>query len=85
MAVGGGNGPNGLGNSVEDLNVEIYLNKPIQIGCVQLKLKFSRELLSNTTAPYELRLFRPKKSNEFSIVMPTTGASASKMSSSDFK
>lgn len=46
----------------DDLNVEIYLNKPVQVGCIQLKLKFSRELV----APYELRLFRPKKSNESS-------------------
>ena len=49
------------GIKTEDLNVEIYLNKPIQVGCIQLKLKFSREL----TGPYELRLFRPKKSNEY--------------------
>lgn len=49
--------------NLEDLNVEIYLNKPVQVGCIQLKLKFSRDL----AAPYELRLFRPKKSNEFSV------------------
>lgn len=58
---GGGSNANG---GVEELNVEIYLNKPVQIGCVQLKLKFNREL----SAPYELRLFRPKKSNEFSVM-----------------
>lgn len=48
-------------DDLDDLNVEIYINKPIQIGCLQLKLKFHKEL----SAPYELRLFRPKKNNEF--------------------
>lgn len=74
-------------NGVEELNVEIYLNKPVQIGCVQLKLKFNREL----SAPYELRLFRPKKSNEFSIIQqqqpqPTSSsASSSSKPSVDLK
>jgi hypothetical protein len=34
--------------------VELYLNKPIQIGCIQIRLKFSKEL----TAPFELRLYQ---------------------------
>lgn len=60
-------------SGIEDLNVEIYLNKPVQIGCIQLKLKFSRELTNGTT-PYELRLFRPKKSNEMSMIMSTAAS-----------
>jgi hypothetical protein len=61
--------------NLDDLNVEIYLNKPVQIGCIQLKLKFSKEL----SGPYELRLFRPKKTNEFN------SSSKSVHSSIDFK
>lgn len=41
----------------DDILIEIYLNKPIQIGCIQLKLKFNKEL----NCPFELRLFRQKK------------------------
>ena len=40
-----------------DFTIEIYLNKPIQIGCIQLKLKFSKDL----TQPLELRLFKQKR------------------------
>ena len=39
-----------------DLTVEIYLNKPIQIGCIQIKLKFGKEL----TSAYELTLTKPQ-------------------------
>jgi len=40
--------------------IEIYLNKPIQIGCFQLKLKFNKEL----TSPFELTLYKQKKQFE---------------------
>jgi hypothetical protein len=49
-----------FGKSKDDLNVEIYLNKPAQIGCIQLKLKFNRELDS----PYELTLLTSRKFSE---------------------
>ena len=45
---------------MEDLTIEINLNKPIQIGCFQLKLKFNKEL----TKPFEIRLYRQKKTFE---------------------
>jgi hypothetical protein len=41
----------------DNFMIEIYLNKPIQIGCFQVKLRFNRDL----TTPYELRLFKQKK------------------------
>ena len=44
----------------DDVLIEIYLNKPIHIGCMQIKLKFNKEL----NMPYELRLFRQRKTNE---------------------
>ncbi|CAF0910527.1 unnamed protein product [Brachionus calyciflorus] len=43
--------------SNENLTIEIYLNKPIQIGCIQIKLKFNKEL----TSPFELSVFRQKR------------------------
>jgi hypothetical protein len=46
-------------SSYDDLNIEIYLNKPIQIGCVQLKIKFIKRL--SVSSNYELRLFRQNK------------------------
>lgn len=36
------------------------MNKPIQIGCFQLKLKFNKEL----TKPFEIRLYKQKKNFE---------------------
>ena len=51
-----------LNNSVQpsqysdNLSIEIYLNKPIQIGCIQIKLKFNKEL----TFAYELSVYRQK-------------------------
>ena len=42
---------------MENSTIEIYLNKPMQIGCFQVKLKFNKELAS----PFELRLFKQKK------------------------
>lgn len=47
-------------NNSDDLNVEFYLNKPTQIGCIQVKLKFNKELV----APYELSLYRQRRPNE---------------------
>ena len=47
--------------SFDDLTIEIYLNKPIQIGCIQIKLKFNKELTA-TTGPFELTLTRPAAS-----------------------
>ena len=34
--------------NADDLIVEVYLNKPIQVGCIQIKLKFNKELTSHT-------------------------------------
>lgn len=36
------------------------MNKPIQIGCFQIKLKFNKEL----TSPFEIRLYKQKKQFE---------------------
>jgi hypothetical protein len=47
----------------DDILIEIYLNKPIHIGCMQIKLKFNKEL----NIPYELRLFRQRKPTESQI------------------
>lgn len=41
----------------ENYTIEVYLNKPIQIGCFQVKLKFNKEL----TTPIEIRLYKQKK------------------------
>ena len=43
----------------DDFNIEIYLNKPVQIACIQLKVKFSKWLSINSN--YELRLFKQNK------------------------
>lgn len=57
---------NGAGNSglnsngqPEDLNIEIYANKPLQIGAIQLKLKFNKWLSVGTN--YELKLYRQRR------------------------
>ncbi len=42
---------------MDNFTVEIFLNKPIQVGCIQLKLKFSKELVT----PLEVRLYKQKK------------------------
>jgi hypothetical protein len=44
------------------LSVEIFLNKPIQVGCIQVKLKFSKELTAATSS-FEMTLSRPKNTN----------------------
>ena len=43
---------------LDSFTAEIYLNKPVQVGCVQIKLKFNKEL----NCSYELRLYKQKKS-----------------------
>ena len=45
---------------MDNFTVEIFLNKPIQVGCIQLKLKFNKELVT----PLEIRLFKQKKNFE---------------------
>jgi hypothetical protein len=47
-------------SSSEDVNIEIYLNKPFQIGSIQLKIKFSKEL----SFPVEIRLYKQKMNSE---------------------
>lgn len=42
---------------MDNFTIEIFLNKPIQVGCIQLKLKFSKELIT----PLEIRLYKQKK------------------------
>lgn len=46
-----------LQSQSENLTIEIYLNKPIQIGCIQIKLKFNKELNS----AHELTILRQKR------------------------
>jgi hypothetical protein len=48
----------------DDVLIEIYLNKPIHIGYIQIKLKFNKEI----NFPYELRLFRQKRTSESFIL-----------------
>ena len=63
-----GNGNNGSDQQTmfgpkmnkDDLNIELYLNKPAQIGCIQLRLKFNKEI----DAPYELMLLTSRKYTE---------------------
>ena len=45
---------------MDNFTAEIFLNKPIQVGCIQLKLKFNKELVT----PLEIRLFKQKKNFE---------------------
>ena len=42
----------------DELNIELYLNKPVQIGCIQIKLKFNKEI----DCPLELTLLNPNSS-----------------------
>ena len=60
----------------DDVLIEIYLNKAIHIGCMQIKIKFNKEL----NIPYELRLFRQRKTSE-----PMAQANSNVDSKIDFK
>lgn len=44
-------------NQPDNLSIEIYLNKPIQMGCIQIKLKFTKEV----NCAHELTIWRQKR------------------------